>query len=113
MQEPTPRRPEHLDPLAEIASKMNALVQRGAPRDFTDLHQLVTGGHLTPTECWKLWGRKNPDLNPQDARAEVARHLHEPELRRPLDTLPDPAQRERARQTRVWFRTVFLPPRPS
>jgi len=42
MQEPTPRRPEHLDPLAEIASKMNALVQRGAPRDFTDLHHFFS-----------------------------------------------------------------------
>jgi hypothetical protein len=87
---------------------MNALVQRGAPRDFTDIRQLVTTGHLTPTQCWDLWKRKNPDLNSDDAQAEVGRHLHEIELRRPLDTLTDPAQREQARQTRDWFRTVFL-----
>ena len=28
-----------------VASKMNALVQRGATRDFTDTRQLVTAGH--------------------------------------------------------------------
>ncbi len=93
-----------------VASKMNALVQRGAPRDFADIRQLVTAGHLTPAECWDLWRRKNPDLNPVDARAEVGRHLHEIELRRPLDTLTDPAQREQAWQTRTWFRSVFLQP---
>jgi predicted nucleotidyltransferase component of viral defense system len=91
-----------------VASKMNALVQRGAPRDFTDIWQLVTTGHLTPTQCWELWSRKNPDLNSDDAQAEAGRHLHEIELRRPLDTLTNPLQREQARQTRDWFRTVFL-----
>lgn len=45
-----------------------------------------------------------------DAEAEASRHLHEIELRRPLDTLTDPAQREQARQTRDWFRAVFLQP---
>jgi hypothetical protein len=44
-------------------------------------------------------GRQNPDLNPADARAEVGRHLHELELRRPLDTMTDPAQREQAQET--------------
>jgi hypothetical protein len=89
---------------------LDILVQRGAPRDFTDIRQLVTAGHLTPAECWHLWERKNPDLNPADARAEVARHLHELELRRPLDTLTDLDQREQARQTRAWFRAVFSRP---
>jgi hypothetical protein len=91
-----------------VASKMNALVQRGAPRDFTDIRELVLAGHLSVNECWDLWKRKNPDLDSVDARAEVGRHLHEIELRRPLDTLTDPAQREQARQTRAWFRSAFL-----
>lgn len=96
-----------------VASKMNALVQRGAPRDFTDIRQLVTAGHLSPDECWDLWRRKNPDLDFAAARLEVARHLHELELRRPLETLTDPARREQARQTRDWFRTVFLRSSPT
>jgi len=108
---PSPWPPLLIETFADnVASKMNALVQRGAPRDFTDIRQLITTGHLTATESWDLWKRKNPDLNPDEARVEVARHLHEIELRRPLDTLTEPAQREQARQTRAWFRAVFLQP---
>jgi hypothetical protein len=111
---PSPWPPLLIETFADnVASKMNALVQRGAPRDFTDIRQLVTAGHLTPEECWDLWRRKNPDVNPGDARLEVGRHLHELELRRPLETLTDSAQREQARQTRAWFRTVFLRPPPT
>jgi hypothetical protein len=106
---PSPWPPLLIETFADnVASKMNALVHRGAPRDFTDIRQLVITGHLTPVECWDLWKRKNPDLNPADAQAEVARHLHEIELRRPLDSLTDPAQREQARQTRSWFKAEFL-----
>lgn len=108
---PSPWPPLLIETFADnVASKMNALVQRGAPRDFTDIRQLVTTGHLTPTQCWDLWKRKNPDLSSDDAHAEVGRRLHEIELRRPLDTLTDPVQREQARQTRAWFRAVFLQP---
>lgn len=106
----SPWPPIRIESLADnVASKMNALVQRGAPRDFTDVYQLVQSGRLTAAECWDLWRRKNPDLKLDDARAEVARRLSEIELRRPLDTLGDPSQRERAARTRTWFRTVFLP----
>jgi hypothetical protein len=54
-----------------------------------------------------------PDLDSIDARLEVGRHLHELELRRPLETLIDLAQREQARQTRAWFRAVFLRSPPT
>jgi hypothetical protein len=108
---PSPWPPLLIETFADnVASKMNALVLRGAPRDFTDIRQLVTAGHLTPAECWDLWKKKNPDLNSADARAEVGRHLHEFELRRPLDTLTEPAHREQAKQTRAWYRSVFLRP---
>jgi hypothetical protein len=111
---PSPWPPLLIETFADnVASKMNALVQRGAPRDFTDIRQLVTAGHLTPEECWDLWKRKNPDLDSVDARLEVGRHLHELELRRPLETLIDLAQREQARQTRAWFRAVLLRSPPT
>lgn len=87
---------------------MNALVQRGAPRDFVDVHQLVTAGLVTPEECWALWQRKNPDLKLDEARVEVARRLHELELRRPIETIGDLGERERASATRAWFRKTFL-----
>lgn len=79
----------------------------------TESWELVMAGHLSPGECWDLWRRKNPDLDSADARLEVARHLHEIELRRPLETLTDPARREQARQTRDWFRAVLLRSSPT
>lgn len=107
LQSPWP--PVRIETLTDnVASKMNALVQRGAPRDFVDIRQLDLAGLMTPSDCWHAWAKKNPDLKLDDARAEVARHLHELELRRPLDTITDAIERERARQTRDWFRTVFL-----
>ena len=105
----SPWPPLRIETLAEnAASKMNALVQRGAPRDFVDVRQLVVSALATPAECWGLWQRKNPDIALEDAQAEVVRHLHEIELRRPLATMNDPAERERARVTRAWVRKDFL-----
>ncbi len=106
---PSPWPPLQIESFADnVGSKMNALVQRGAPRDFLDIRQLVIAGLATPRECWPVWQRKNPDLKLAEARAEVARHLHELELRRPLETRVDPAERERAGETRRWFREVLL-----
>lgn len=106
----SPWPPLRIESLADnVGSKMNALVQRGAPRDFIDIRQLVISELASPHECWGLWSRKNPDLRLEQARAEAARHLQELELRRPLETIPDPNQRERARETRLWFRDAFLP----
>ena len=39
---------------------MNALVNRGAPRDFLDIHAVVEADLLTPARCWELWQAKNP-----------------------------------------------------
>jgi hypothetical protein len=109
----SPWPPLQIESLADNAgSKMNALVQRAAPRDFVDVRHLVLAGLLTPAECWRLWQRKNPDLVFDDARAELARRLHELELRRPLETIADSAERERADAARRWFREVFLASQP-
>lgn len=101
--------PLRIESLADaVASKMNALVQRGAPRDLLDVRQVVVAGLVSAADCWALWVRKNPDLDAAAARAEVARHLQELERRRPLDAIPDPAERARAALTRAWFRADFL-----
>jgi hypothetical protein len=91
-----------------VASKMNALVLRGAPRDFVDVRQLISNGLATVEDCWDLWQRKNPDLAPAEAKAEVARHLLALELRRPLAAIQDPAERQQAAETRAWFKKHFL-----
>lgn len=106
---PSPWPPLQIETLADnVGAKMNALVLRAAPRDFVDVHQLVANGLVTPAECWKLWERKNPDLDVRAAKAEVARHLQELALRRPLACIADPEERSRAAATRAWFRDHFL-----
>jgi hypothetical protein len=105
----SPWPPLQIESLADnLGSKMNALVQRGAPRDFVDIRQVVAFGLAMPHECWALWEKKNPDLQLNEARAEAARHLQELEIRRPLETISDPGESERASATRLWFREVFL-----
>jgi hypothetical protein len=105
----SPWPPLRIESLADnVGSKMNALVQRGAPRDFLDVRQLILAGLATPRDCWSLWERKNPDLRLADARAEVARHLQELALRRPLESIADPVDRERAGEVRRWYGQVFL-----
>lgn len=105
----SPWPPMQIESLADnLGSKMNALVQRGAPRDFVDIRQVVASGLAMPHECWALWERKNPDLQVSEAWAEAARHLQELEIRRPLETISDTDERDRARDTRLWFREVFF-----
>lgn len=49
--------PVLLESLADnLASKMTALVQRGAPRDFVDVHALVEAGLVTTEDCWRVAG---------------------------------------------------------
>ena len=106
---PSPWPPLQIETLADnVGAKMNALVQRGAPRDFLDLHELVRTGLVTPADCWRLWQRKNPDLALAAARAEVTRHLAALEKRRPLAGILDASQRDRAASVRTWFHDRFL-----
>ena len=106
---PSPWPPVQIESLPDnVGSKMNALVQRGAPRDFADVRQLVESGLVNAADCWDAWARKNPDLDPRDARMEVARHLQELEKRRPLASITDAEQRQRAAAVRAWFQKEFL-----
>ncbi|MEA2689083.1 MAG: Nucleotidyl transferase AbiEii toxin, Type system [Candidatus Eremiobacteraeota bacterium] len=89
-----------------VAAKMNALVNRGAPRDFRDIREIVAAGIATTERCWQLWFAKNPGRDAGEARREVQRLLAGIEARRPLERLA-PAERERAAELRAWFRTVF------
>jgi predicted nucleotidyltransferase component of viral defense system len=84
-----------------LASKMNALVARGAPRDFRDVYQVVHAGLATVTECWELWQVKNEGLQVNMAKAQVVKHLESTALRRPLDQLPE-RERAAAQSLRRW-----------
>jgi hypothetical protein len=89
-----------------IAAKMNALVNRGAPRDFRDIREIVRAGIASVDRCWHLWAAKNLGRDAGEARREVQRLLAGIEARRPLGLLK-PDERESALDLRRWFRDVF------
>jgi hypothetical protein len=106
---PSPWSPILMETLADnIGAKMNALVERGAARDFTDIRQAVTSGLCTIQESWNLWKRKNPDESTESAKRKVLIHLTALEARRPLESISEPQERQRAKETREWFRHQFL-----
>jgi hypothetical protein len=95
-----------------VASKMVALVERGAPRDFRDIYALCQSGLTTTQECWRLWRRRqqlaNSDADVQRARLAIETHLTRIALHRPLDEITDPEQKTGAQQLRTWFKEEFL-----
>jgi hypothetical protein len=101
--------PLRIETLADnIGSKMNALVNRGAPRDFLDVYAAVDAGLITVARCWELWTAKNPGASPTAARQNLLVHLAGLDARRPLSGIVDPEARERARRVREWFKTTFM-----
>jgi hypothetical protein len=102
-----------LDSLADlVASKMNALVERGAPRDFLDIYALCQAGVVSAYECWSLWQRRQSqsgsDADAARARLAIETHLERIVLHRPLDQIADAPQRQQAQQVRDWYSNVFL-----
>ena len=90
-----------------IGSKMNALVNRGAPRDLVDIYRVVNDGLIATAACWVLWQQKNPDTSVEEARGKVLTHLTRLELRRPLASLSS-SEEQNAFQLRQWYRDAFL-----
>jgi len=95
-----------------VAAKMVALVERGAPRDFRDVHALCDAGLADPELCWSLWGERQrltgDDVSSSRAELAILTHLGRIELHRPVANISDPAQRAKAEQVRAWFRKEFL-----
>jgi hypothetical protein len=92
-----------------VASKMVALVERGAPRDFRDIYALCQSGLMTAAECWSLWRlrqqRAGSDVDAHRARLALSTHLSRISLHRPLEGISDPDQRAEAESLRAWFAT--------
>ena len=95
-----------------VASKMVALVERGAPRDFRDIHKVCTAGLLTPSACWQLWRKRQSlaeaDVDRSRASLAIETHLSRIAQYRPLSSITDPTQRQEAEGLRNWFGEVFL-----
>jgi hypothetical protein len=102
-----------LDSLEDLlASKMVALVERGAPRDFRDIYALCHSGLTTPTRCWQVWRQRQrltgSDTDSRRAQLAIETHLARIALHRPLDEIPDPEQRAEAKELRAWFAKEFV-----
>ncbi len=95
-----------------VASKMVALVERGAPRDFRDIYALCLAGLTTPAACWSLWRRRQElagsDTDRRRARLAITPHLARIAQHRRLDQIADPQARSEAARVRAWFTEVFL-----
>lgn len=111
--EPMPWTHVLLDSFADLlASKMVALVERGAPRDFRDIYSLCHAGLATPEQCWALW-RKRQQLASSDtddgrARLAIETHLARIAQHRPLEQIDDVRQQAEAQEVRGWFAREFL-----
>ncbi len=102
-----------LDSLADlIASKMVALVERGAPRDFLDIYTLCQAGLTNAAESWRLWRerqqRAGSDADPHRARLAVETQLTRIALHRPLERIADPEERAQSEKVRRWVETELL-----
>ena len=103
-----------LDSLADlVASKMTALVERGAPRDFRDIYALCQAGLTTSDACWALWVRRQEqvgsDTDRDRACLAIETHLARIAQHRPLAGILDATQRAEAEKVRTWFLGEFLP----
>lgn len=104
-----------LDSFADlVAGKMTALVERGAPRDFRDIHALCQAGLASVETCWALWEKRQAlagsDTGRGRAHLAVETHLMRVAQHRLLADIADVEQRLCAEQVRTWFREVFLRP---
>jgi hypothetical protein len=106
-------KPMFLDSFADLlAAKMVALIERGAPRDFRDIHALCTAGLTDPATCWNMWRRRqvlsHGDRSGSRAKTAILTHLARIEVYRPLTGIADPGQRAAVEQLRAWFKKDFL-----
>lgn len=101
-----------LDSLTDVvASKMVALVERGAPRDLRDIHAVCQAALLTPRDCWQLWRRRQAaagsSTDVERAKLAIQTHLARIAQHRRLDQIADSTQQQAA-AVRAWFMGEFL-----
>ncbi len=95
-----------------VASKMAALIERGAPRDLLDIYTLCHAGLESVENCWDLWTRRQELAGETAERARaflaVETHLKRLALVRPLESIASETDRAAADRLRTWFREEFF-----
>lgn len=100
--------PVRLETLRDnVASKMTALVERAAPRDLRDIHELCRRELVSPRECWELYAAKHTAQDLEAAAAKVLHAVERLEMQRPLNTISDVGERSAAVEVRRWYREIF------
>lgn len=102
-----------MDSLVDLlASKMAALIQRGAPRDFRDIYAVCQAALTTPAQCWQLWRQRqqltDDDTDMARAKLAIAGHLERIEQYRPLAQIGNAEERTQAESVRSWYKEEFL-----
>jgi hypothetical protein len=110
---PSPWEPVCIETLRDnVASKMTALVQRGAPRDFLDIYHLCTRDVMSMTDCWQAFMEKGLGIGIDEAKRKIIARLAMIEASRPLETIQPGEAREQAARVREWYYRVFTVPTP-
>jgi len=95
-----------------VASKMAALVQRGAPRDFLDIYQVCTRDVMSMADCWRAFTDKDLGVGSDEAKRKIIARLAMIEASRPLATIQPGEVRDQAARVREWYYGVFAAPAP-
>ena len=109
----SPWHPVTLDAFDDlVASKMTALIDRGAPRDFVDIYEICNKELVTISRCWKLWQEREikrgiSDPDQQTGCEAVLLHLSRIERSRPIEKIVDSDQRDQANKVRMWYKKEF------
>ena len=108
---PSQWKPVQIETLRDnVASKMTALVQRGAPRDFLDIYQICTRNVLSMADCWHAFMQKGLGIGINEAKRKIIARLAMIEASRPLETIEPAESREQAARVREWYYDVFTVP---
>lgn len=109
----SPWHPIQLDSYDDlIASKMTALIERGAPRDFLDIYESCKQKLITVQDCWELWQKRerlrgNENMDKKIGCEALLLHLKRIEKIRPLESIENLEKRESAEKVRKWFKNEF------
>jgi hypothetical protein len=115
LDEPLPSqwKPVSIETLRDnVASKMTALVQRGAPRDFLDIYQLCTRDVMSMADCWRAFTENGLGIDIDEAKRKIIARLAMIEASRPLQTIQPGDARDQAARVREWYYRVFAVPAP-
>lgn len=109
----SPWAPVTLDSMDDlVASKMSALIDRGAPRDFLDIYEICNQNLISIMRCWELWQEREIKRGVAEPDQKIGceallLHLSRIEKSRPLVTIADLNERNHANEVRVWFKNEF------